>query len=190
LSPAAVLDRRWVSSPNEGCPAGYKEHSFSVTADVIVPAGGAGGVLVAQGGVAGGWSFYLKDVTPKYCYNFVGLQQYYVEAGRAVPKGAHQVRMEFAYDGGGLAKGGTVTLYIDGDAVGKGRVEITQPVIFSADETTDVGKETGSVVTPDYGITGNAFTGKINWIQIDVGKDDHDHLITEEERYRVAMSRQ
>jgi hypothetical protein len=98
--------------------------------------------------------------------------------------------MEFAYDGGGPAKGGIVTLYIDGQKDGEGRVDATAPVVFSADETTDVGKETGSVVTPDYGVTANAFTGEINWIQIDLGKDNHDHLISPEERYRVAMARQ
>jgi hypothetical protein len=63
-------------------------------------------------------------------------------------------------------------------------------VVYSADETTDVGVETGSVVTPDYGVTGNAFTGQINWIQLDVGADDHDHLISPEERFRVAMAKQ
>ncbi len=98
--------------------------------------------------------------------------------------------MEFAYDGGGLAKGGTVSLYIDDDKVGDGRVDTSQPMIFSADETTDVGRETGSVVTSDYGVTGNAFTGEINWIRIDTGEDSHDHLISTQDRYRVAMAKQ
>ena len=98
--------------------------------------------------------------------------------------------MEFAYDGGGAGKGGTVTLYVDGGQVGSGRVDRTHSMVFSADETTDVGKETGSVVTPDYGVTGNAYTGSIHWIQIDVGKDDHDHLISPAERFHFAMARQ
>jgi len=100
------------------------------------------------------------------------------------------VRMEFAYDGGGLAKGGNVTLYYDGAAVGTGRVEQTQPMVFSADETTDIGCETGTTVTPDYTAQGSRFTGKINWVQIDLGSDDHDHFIDPEERVRVAMARQ
>ena len=75
--------------------------------------------------------------------------------------------MEFAYDGGGPAKGGDVTLYYDGKAVGSGRVEHTHPMIFSADETTDIGEETGTTVTPDYTARDSRFTGKINWVQLD-----------------------
>ena len=70
--------------------------------------------------------------------------------GQRHPAGSHQVRMEFAYDGGGLAKGGTVTLYVDGEQVGEGRVEATIPMVFSGDETCDVGSDTGSPVTTDY----------------------------------------
>jgi hypothetical protein len=100
------------------------------------------------------------------------------------------VRMEFAYDGGGLAKGGNVTLYYDGKEVGKGRVGATQAMIFSADETTDIGYESGTPVSPDYTTKGSKFTGKIHWVQLDVGKDDNDHFIDPEERLRVAMARQ
>jgi hypothetical protein len=100
------------------------------------------------------------------------------------------VRMEFAYEGGGLGKGGDVTLYYDGTAVGTGRVAATQPMIFSADETTDVGYESGTTVTPDYNTHGSRFTGKIKWVQIDLGADDHDHFIDPEERLRVALARQ
>ena len=98
--------------------------------------------------------------------------------------------MEFAYDGGGLAKGGDVTLYYDGTAVGTGRVGATQPIVFSADETTDIGYESGTTVTPDYSVGTSRFTGKINWVQIDLGDDDHDHFIDPEERLRIAMARQ
>ena len=98
--------------------------------------------------------------------------------------------MEFDYDGGGLAKGGDVTLYYDGQHVGSGRVEHTQPMIFSADETTDIGQETGTTVTPDYTAPTSRFTGKINWVQLDAGTDDNDHFIDPEERLRIAMARQ
>ena len=98
--------------------------------------------------------------------------------------------MEFKYDGGGLAKGGAVTLYIDGKAVGQGRVERTVPMAYSADETCDVGKESGSPVSPDYGPSGNEFSGEVNWVQFDLEKDDHDHLISPDERFKVAMARQ
>ena len=98
--------------------------------------------------------------------------------------------MEFAYAGGGLAKGGAVTLYIDGQKAGAGQLPATQPMAFSADETCDVGSETGSSVSDDYTAETSKFNGVINWIQLDQGADDHDHLITPEERLTVAMARQ
>jgi hypothetical protein len=98
------------------------------------------------------------------------------EATTPIPEGTHQVRMEFSYDGGVLAKGGDVTLYYDGTEVGSGRVGATQPMVFSA-ETTDIGYESGTTVTPDNTAHGSRFNGKINWVQLDLGKDDNDHFI-------------
>jgi arylsulfatase A-like enzyme len=169
-----------------------KNKSHAVTAEIVVPDGGAEGVVFSQGGEFGGWSLYLKGGKPTYCYNLFGLQQFKVEGSTPVASGTHQVRMEFAYDGGGLAKGGTVTLYADGEQVGQGRVEATQPMIFSGDETADVGRDTGSPVSDDYETDANIFTGTVNWVQIDLAEDveDADHLITPEERLRVAMARQ
>jgi arylsulfatase A-like enzyme len=162
-----------------------KNASFSLTAEVTVPEEGAEGVIVAQGGVTGGLSLYAKDGKPKYCYNFFGLERYYVQGTTAIPSGTHQVRMEFAYDGGGLGKGGTTTLYIDGEAAGEGRIEQTEAFLFSADETLDVGNEFGSPVTTDYGQ--RKFSGKVHWVEIDVGLDDHNHLIKPEDRLHLAM---
>ncbi len=167
-----------------------KNKSHTVTAQVTVPKGGANGVIITQGGGVGGWSLYAKNGKLKYCYNFFGIKQYFAEADAPIPSGNHQVRMEFNYDGGGLAKGGDVTLYYDDKAVGKGRVEQTIPMGFSADEACDVGDDTGSPASPDYGPRGNAFTGEIDWVQLDVGTDDHDHLISPEERLNLAMARQ
>ena len=90
----------------------------------------------------------------------------------------------------GWRKVGDVTLYYDGTAVGTGRVGATQAMIFSADETTDVGYESGTAVSPDYTPQTSRFTGKINWVQIDAGDDDHDHFIDPDERMRIAMARQ
>ena len=169
-----------------------KNKSHAVTAEVVVPESGAEGVIIAQGGAFAGWSLYAKDGRPTYCYNLLGLQRFKIEADAAIPPGTHQVRMEFAYDGGGPAKGGTVTLYLDGDKTGEGRVEATVPLIFSADETADVGRDTASPVSDDYEGESSVFTGTVNWVQIDLGEDaeDADHLITPEERLRVAMARQ
>jgi arylsulfatase len=169
-----------------------KNKSFSVTSDLEVPATGAEGVIIAQGGRFGGWSLYAKGGKAKFYYNVLGVKSYAIEANKPIPAGKTQVRMEFAYDGGGMGKGGTVTLYSDGKEVGKGRVEQTQGIIFSADETTDIGCESGTTVSPDYTAHTSRFTGRINWVQIDLGKDaaDADHFIHEEERVRVMMARQ
>jgi arylsulfatase len=175
----------------EASVVNVKNKSHAITAQLVIPDGGANGVVVAQGGAFGGWSVYLKNGRPAYCYNLFGLKRFKVDSDSEVPPGEHQVRVEFAYDGGGLAKGGTVTLYIDGKQVGEGRVDGTEPMIFSGDETTDVGADTATPVSDDYGPGDSAFTGQISWVQIDLDKDadDADHLITPEERLRVAMSR-
>ena len=174
----------------EGSIVSIKNKSYAVTADIDVPESGAEGVIIAQGGSVNGWSLYAKEGKLKYCYNLLGIELTFVEATDAIPAGHHQARMEFKYDGNGLGKGGDITLFVDGNEVGKGRIERTIPMIFSGDETTDLGKEAGSPVSPDYGPTGNAFTGEVNWVQIDLEKDDQDHLISPEERFRVAMARQ
>ncbi len=169
-----------------------KNKSHSVTAEIVVPAAGAAGVIIAQGGRFAGWSLYAKDGKPAYCYNFMGIQSFKIYGDTVIPPGQHQVRMEFAYDGGGLAKGGDVTLFLDGTPVGTGRVEVSVPMIFSGDETTDIGSDSATPVSDDYGTTGNAFSGRVRWIQIDIdaAAEDVDHLITAEERLRVAMARQ
>jgi arylsulfatase A-like enzyme len=175
---------------SESSVVSMKNKSFAVTADVDVPEDGAGGVIIAQGGRFGGWALYADKGRATFVYNVLGLQEYRVQADEPIPTGRHQVRAEFAYDGGGLAKGGDVTLFHDGHVVGTGRVEATQPLIFSADETTDIGHETGTTVTPDYTARDSRFTGRIHWVQLDVGTDDHDHVIDPEERLRVAIARQ
>jgi hypothetical protein len=174
----------------ENCVLTLKNKSYSVTANITVPDSGATGVIITQGGMVGGWSLYAHEGKLTYCYNFLGVENYMITAEEPIPTGKHQVRMEFAYDGGGLAKGGDVTLYYDGTAVGTGRVERTEPMIFSGGEACDVGADSGSPASPDYGPTGNKFSGVIEWVQLDIGDDDHDHLISPEDRLTIAMARQ
>jgi arylsulfatase len=177
---------------SENSVINLKNKSHSITAEIEVPESGAEGVIVAQGGAFGGWALYTKGGKPRYCHNFIGLQRFTVEGDQAVPPGTHQVRMELDYDGGGLGKGAAVTLYIDGDEVGEGRLPATVPLIFSGDETTDLGQDTASPVSDDYTSEESMFSGTVQWVQLDVGEDaeDLDHLITPEERLRVAMARQ
>src|SRR4029079_6779478 len=175
---------------SENSVVSIKNKSFSVTAEIDVPEAGANGVIIAQGGRFGGWCVYAKDGKAKFAYNVLGIHLFTTEAESPIPAGKHQVRMEFAYDGGGLAKGGDVTLYYDGAPVGAGRVAATQPMIFSADETTDIGYESGTTVPPHYRPASSGLNGKIRWVQLDTGVDDNDHYIDPDERYRVAMARQ
>jgi arylsulfatase len=145
-----------------------KNRSLTITADVEVPAKGANGVILAQGGRFGGWSLYFKDGKPMYTYNFLGLQRFNVAATQAVPAGKAKVRMDFAYDGGGLGKGGVATLYVNDKQVARGRIEHTQAGIFSADETADVGVDDATPVSDAYKAWDNAFTGKIMKVTVDV----------------------
>jgi arylsulfatase len=177
-----------MSRLSENSVLNLKNKSHSVTAEVEVPEGGATGVMVAQGGAFAGWSLYLHDGKPKYCHNLAGLMRFYVEGDTEVPPGTHQVRMEFAYDGGGLAKGGTAALFLDGKPVGDGRINATVPMIYSGDETCDIGADTGTPVSEDYAGDSSRFTGTVNWVELQIGDDNHDHLISPEELMRVATS--
>jgi len=171
---------------------GTKNRSHAVTAQVIVPDGGASGVLIAQGGKFGGWVLYLLDGKPAYTYNLFGIRQFKILGDDPVAPGEHQVRVEFDYDGGGYGRGGTATLFVDGTQVGEGRIDATVPMLFSLDETTDLGHDTATSVTDDLEVHETTFNGRIRWIQIDTGEDakDADNYITPEERLRIAMTRQ
>ena len=169
-----------------------KNKSHAVTADVTIPDGGAEGVIVAQGGAFGGWSVYLKGGRPAYAYNLLGVRHFDIDSATPVPPGSHQVRMEFTYDGGGLGKGGAVALYLDGTKTGEGRLDATVPLAFSGDETCDLGSDTASPVSDQYTPEGSRFTGTVQWVQIDIADaaEDLDHLISADERLKIAMARQ
>jgi arylsulfatase A-like enzyme len=147
-----------------------KNASLDLTAEVEVK-GAANGVLLAQGGHFGGWSFWLKDRTPMYTYNYLGIEKFQVKGTKALTPGKHTVKMSFAYDGkaGERGKGGTVTLSIDGDAAGTGTIPKTQSNTFSLDDTADTGMDTGTPVDGDYPEgTKNAFDGHLHWVKIEV----------------------
>ena len=177
---------------SENCTLNVKNKSHSVTAQIVVPASGAEGVIVAQGANIGGWSLYAKDGKLKYCYNVAGVNHYYAVSANKLPAGEHQVRMEFAYAGGGLGKGGKVTLFIDGKKDGEGDVAMTQAMVFSCDDGCDVGEDSGAPVSPDYGSRGNGFNGTVKGVQLAIaeGAESLDHLIKPEDAIRIAMGRQ
>jgi hypothetical protein len=145
-----------------------KNKSSKVTAKVDVPAA-ASGAIIAQGGKFGGWSLFMKDGKPAYTYNFLGLSRYTVTAPDALPAGAATVVADFVYDGGGPGKGGKLTLYVNGAAVAEGRIDKTQPNIFSADETADVGIDNQTPVALGIGIGAETrFAGRIDEITLEL----------------------
>ena len=177
---------------SENCVLNLKNRSHSVTAEITVPAEGAEGVIVCQGANIGGWSLYAKNGKLKYCYNWGGFKSFFVESAGALPAGPHQVRMEFAYAGGGLGKGGKVTLFLDGQKVGEGEVGATLAMIFSADDGADVGEDSGAPVSSDYGPVGNGFNGEVRGVLLSIVDDlnNADNLLNPEEVIRAAMGKQ
>jgi len=148
-----------------------KNRSKTITAEVDVPQGGGTGTILAQGGRFGGWSLYVKDGVPAYDYNFLGLQQTSIAAGKPLAPGKATVKFDFAYDGGGPGKGGVGTLYVNGEKVAEGRIEHTQAGLFSADETADVGIDLGTPVVEAIGAEhASKFSGHIPKLTVEVRK--------------------
>src|SRR5262249_42218407 len=132
-----------------------------------MPKQGGDGVLVAAGGLVGGYALYVKNRRPVYEYNWFSQARYKVTSSQPLPEGPATIRVEFVSDVGGVGKGGKVELYVNDKKVGQGRVDKTVPGRFSADETFDVGMDTGSPVSGDYK-SPNAFTGKIKKVTFDL----------------------
>jgi arylsulfatase len=146
-----------------------KNRSKTITAEVDVPQGGGNGTILAQGGRFGGWSLYVKNGVPGYDYNFLGLQRSSVAAAKPLAPGKSTIRFDFAYDGGGPGKGGTGTLFVNGEKAGEGRIPHTQAGIFSADETADVGIDLGTPVVETIGSEAKSrFTGRIPKVAVEV----------------------
>jgi arylsulfatase len=152
------------SSPN------VKNKSHSITADVEIPKDGADGVLVAAGGIVGGYALFVKDGKPTYEYNYFTVERFKIAGKDALTAGKHTIRFEFKYDGGGVGKGGTGTLFVDGNEVARGRIDKTVLGRFSADETFDTGEDTGSPVSDLYKAPFR-FEGRITKIEIELGPE-------------------
>ena len=150
-----------------------KNKSKSITAEIEVQEGKtANGIIFAQGGRFGGWALYVKDGTPAYDYNFLGLQRFTVAATEKLKPGKSTIKFEFGYDGGGLGKGGTGTLFVNDKKVSEGRIERTQPMIFSADETADVGIDLATPVVEAIGAEARSrFTGRIPSVTVSVHQE-------------------
>jgi hypothetical protein len=167
-----------------------KNKSFQVTAQLVIPDGRAQGTIVAQGGSFGGWGLMVHQGAARFAYNLLGVQMFITDAERPIPAGEHQVRAEFAYDGGGLAKGGTVTLYYDGEKTGEGKITLTEPMLFTATETAEVGRELGTPIIAGTSPQDTEFTGKIKWVELSTGEDDHTHMLDPDSIMQMLMSKQ
>ena len=144
-----------------------KNTSLEIVAEVETGDEPANGVIVAQGGRFGGWSLHVKDGTPIYTYNYVGIDVTDVTATEKLSAGKNTVKMDFAYDGGDKpGAGGTATLYINGKAVGSGKIAATQFAIFSADESAGVGADPETAVSDSYTSATSEFTGTIDKVTI------------------------
>jgi arylsulfatase len=153
-----------VRIPESSAP-NTKNKSHTITAQVEIPKEGADGVLVAAGGIVAGYALYIKDGKPTYEYNWFTQSRYKVISSERLQAGTSTIRVEFKYDGGGVGKGGTVSLFVNDKKVGEGKVAKTVPGRFSADETFDIGRDTGSPVSADY-VSPNPFTGRLKQINI------------------------
>src|SRR6202011_5432699 len=169
----------------EGSAPSILNKSFKIGAEVTIPAAGAEGVLVTQGGRFNGWGLYLLAGKPVFHYNTVGVYRYTVAGPDRLSPGNHTILVDFNYDGGGLGKGGAATLMVDGRPVAQGKIERTIPFRISADETLDIGEDTGTPVSEDYRVPFK-FTGALNRVLIRLG--DTQLNADDEEQIRRAKA--
>lgn len=146
-----------------------KNKSKTITAEVEVGNDGGNGIILCQGGRFGGWALYVKDGKPAYDYNFIGLQRFTIASNKKLPVGKSTIKFVFDYDGGGMGKGGNATLYVNNEKMGEGRIDHTQAIVFSADETADVGIDLATPVVETIGSEKkSAFTGHIPNVTVEV----------------------
>ena len=143
-----------------------KNRSFSIIAEVENVDGKAEGMIVTKGGVTGGYALLVQNGKPTFIYNWLAYERYTIASPDPLPKGKSTIRLDFAYDGGGLGRGGMATLSVNGRKVAEGRVANTVPHLFSCGDTFDVGEDWGTPVSPTYKVPFK-FTGNIKWVTIE-----------------------
>ena len=146
-----------------------KNNSKTIVANVSLK-GNDKGVILCQGGKFGGWALYMNNGKPAYTYNYFGLESYTLEASKAINNPNAEIKLEFTYDGGGTGKGGVAKIFIDGEQVAEGRIDKTQPAVFSADETADVGLDDATQVAylVFKNVKDSEFTGHVDKVKISI----------------------
>jgi arylsulfatase len=122
---------------------------------------------ITQGGLCAGWALYLDKGKPVFHYSSCDVAPYEVAGRDALTPGKHIIKMDFVYDGGGIGKGGTAAISVDGREVAQGRIEKTVPIRISPEEGLDVGEDTGTPVNLSYDVP-CTFTGKLAKVMIDL----------------------
>ncbi len=179
----------------EGSAPNFKNKSWTIAAEVTIPENGANGVLATIGGNFGGWALLLQDGKPEFVYAYSNQPQhkFRIIADQPLPAGNHVVRFAFKYDGGGIGKGATGTLFVDGNQVAQGQIAQTIPIRFSLDETFDVGEDTGTSVVDDYAAKMPfAFTGTLKKFVVvlepeKLTEEERKHLLEEEAKASMAI---
>jgi arylsulfatase A-like enzyme len=161
--------------------------SFRITASIVVAEEGAWGVICAQGGRFSGYSLYCNKGMLTFCMNVGGAVYSYVRAREHLTPGRHEIQFRFAYDGGGLGKGGDASLWVDEANVAEERVERTLAFMFPVGEDFNVGIDIGTPVTDEYARLDNAFNGEIEWVRIDLGDRVE---IAPERKLEIELARQ
>ncbi len=168
----------------EGAAPDLKNKSFRIAADVDIPAAGAEGVIVTQGGFFNGCALYLLGGKPVFHYNLAGVHRATIAGNEALSPGRHVVLVDFKYDGGGIGKGAAVSISVDQKPVAAGRVEHTIPFRVSADETLDIGEDTGTPVCDDYKVPFK-FTGYLKRVLIRLG----DSTLSPEDQEQIRRAK-
>ena len=146
-----------------------KNTSKTISAELDLT-GKDSGIILCQGGKFGGWALYMNNGKPAYTYNWYGLEQYTIESPTALKNNKANVTLKFKYDGDGVGKGGMASIFVDGKKVAEGRVEKTQPVLFSADDTADVGQDDATQVVPIFkDAKDSKFTGYVRSVEVSIG---------------------
>ena len=153
----------------EGAAPDVKNKSFRITAEVVLPKGTEQGMVVTQGGLCAGYALLFQGGKPAFHYNFFDIAHFNIASEDALAPGRHTVVFEFKYDGGGIGRGATGTISVDGKQVAQGRIDRTVPLRFSFDETFDVGEDTGTPVSEDYDVPFK-FTGIIEKVVVKLGE--------------------
>ncbi|MCU4155279.1 hypothetical protein J1N10_04790 [Carboxylicivirga sp. A043] len=171
----------------EGSAPDLKNKSFGIAAEVVIPKGGAEGLLMTQGGRFAGLGLFVQNNRLVFHYNLVGVKRYQVVSNKTLTPGKHVLGVDFKYDGGGIGKGGVATLTIDGNVVGQTKIDQTIGYRMSLDETLDIGQDTGTPVCEDYKVPFD-FTGELKKVNIKITELD----LTQEQidAYRKKLAEQ